>query len=58
MLYAGKSQRFRIQVGEMSYKKGVCGLNTIDGESNESVYGKFGMPVKGEGINCGGGWRW
>jgi len=25
----------------------------MDGESNESVYGRFGMSVKGEGMNCG-----
>ncbi len=36
----------------MSYLRGVCGLNRMDGESNESVYGKFGTFVKCEGINC------
>ncbi len=26
--------------------------NRMDGESNESEYGKFGMSVKSEGMNC------
>ncbi len=46
-------QRSRIQAKKMSYLRGVCGLNRMDGESNESLYGKFRMPVKSEGINCG-----
>ncbi len=37
----------------MSYLKGACGLNRMDGESSESVYGKFGTSVKSEGMNCG-----
>ncbi len=28
-------------------------MNRLDGESNENVYGKLIMSVKGEGINCG-----
>ena len=29
-------------------------MNSMDGESNESAYGKFGMFGKGRGMNCGG----
>ncbi len=45
-------QRSRIQAVEMSYFRGACSLNTMDGESKESVCGRFGMSVKGEGMNC------
>ncbi len=38
--------RARIQAVEMSYRRGACGLNRMDGESNESVYGKFGVSFK------------
>ncbi len=38
---------------QLSYLRGVCGLNKMDGESNESVYGRFGMSFKREGMNCG-----
>ncbi len=31
----------------------ACGLNRMDGESNESVYEKFVMSFKSERINCG-----
>ncbi len=48
-----EGQRSRIQATEMSYLKGVCDLNRMDGESSESVYGRFGMLVKGEEMNCG-----
>ncbi len=37
----------------MSYLRGACGLNGMDGESNESVYGRFGASFKSEGMNCG-----
>ncbi len=39
-----------VQAVEMSYLRGACGLNRMDGES---VYGKFGMSFKSERINCG-----
>ncbi len=39
-------QRSWIQVVEMSY------LRRMDGESNESVYKRFGMSSKGEGMKC------
>ncbi len=34
-----EGQRPRIQALEMSYLRGAYGLNRMDGESNESVYG-------------------
>ncbi len=46
-------QRCRIQAVVMSYLRGACGLYRMDGESNQIVYGKFGMSVQGEGMNCG-----
>ncbi len=45
-------QRSRIKAVEMSYLRGACSLNRIDSESKESVYGRFGMSVKGEGMSC------
>ena len=57
--YAGETwvwngrQRSRIQAVEMSYLRGACGGNRMDGESNEDVYSKFGMSRCGEGMKCG-----
>ncbi len=36
-----QSQRSKIQAVEMSYLRGGCGVNRMDGESNENVYRKF-----------------
>ncbi len=47
-----EGQRSRIHAVEMSYLRSACGLNWMDGESNENVYGKFGMSFKSEGMNC------
>ncbi len=33
----------------MSYLRGICGVNRMDGESNENVYRRFGMVSKGGG---------
>ncbi len=41
-----KIKDFMIQAAEVSYLRGACGLNRMDGESNENVYEKYGM-------NCG-----
>ncbi len=41
-------QRSRIQAAEMSYLRSACGIRRMDGESNESLYNKFGMSRKGE----------
>ncbi len=48
-----QSQRFKIQAVEMSYLRGGCGVNRMDGESNENVYRKFGMSCRGERMSCG-----
>ncbi len=44
-----EGQRSRIQAVEMSYLRGTCGLNKMDDESNESVYGRLGMSVQSGG---------
>ena len=46
-------QRSRIQAVEMSYLRTACGVSRLDGESNESVYNRFGMTSRGEGMKCG-----
>jgi len=48
-----ESQRSRIQAVEMSYLRTACGVSRLDGESNESVYNRFGMTSRGEGMKCG-----
>ncbi len=47
------NERSRIQAVEMSYLRSACGIRKMDGESNESVYGRFGMSSKGEGMKWG-----
>ncbi len=47
-----KCQRSKIQTVEMSYLRG-CGVNRMDGESNDNVYRRFGMSSRGEGMSCG-----
>ncbi len=48
-----QSQRFKIQAVEMCYLRGGCGVNRMNGESNENVYRKFGMSSRGEGMSGG-----
>ncbi len=48
-----QSERSKIQAVEMSYLRGRCGVNRMDGESNENVYRKFGMSSRREGMSCG-----
>ena len=48
-----EAQQSRIRAVEMSYLRGACGLTRQDLESNESVYERFGMESRGEGIKCG-----
>ncbi len=48
-----KCLRSKIQAVEISYLRGGCGVNRVDGENNESVYRRFGMSSKGEGMSCG-----
>ncbi len=38
-----KTSGSKIQAVAMSYLRGGCGVNRMDGESNENVYRKFGM---------------
>ncbi len=33
--------------------RSACGVWRMDGESIESVYNRFGMSSKGEGMKCG-----
>ncbi len=37
----------------MSYLRGACGLNRMDNDNIESVYGKLVWLIKNEGMNCG-----
>ncbi len=48
-----EGQRSRIQAVKMSYLRGGCCLNSMDGERNETVYGKFSISFKSEGMSCG-----
>ncbi len=41
-------QRSRIQAVQMSHPRDACGLNRMDGETNEIVYGNFDISVEGE----------
>ncbi len=36
------------RIVQMSYPGDACGLNRMDGESNEIVYGNFDISVEGE----------
>ncbi len=33
--------------------RGACGVSRWDGQSNEDVYGKFGMSEAAAGVGCG-----
>ncbi len=48
-----KILRSKIQAVEMSYLRGGCGVNRMDGESNENVYRKLFISSRGEGMSCG-----
>ncbi len=37
----------------MSYIRRACSASGWDGESNESMYKRFGMGVTAKGVNCG-----
>ncbi len=43
---------------EISSIRGACGVSGWDGESNESVYGQFGVGVTVKGVECGIGDVW
>ncbi len=40
------------RLGSRSYWRSAYGFNRVNNVSNDSVYGKFGMAMKGEGMNC------
>ena len=42
-----------IQALGISYLRAACGVSRLEGESNESVYNRFCMTCKGEGMMCG-----
>ncbi len=50
--YGINVKRSKIQAVEISYLKVECGVNKMDGE-NESVYRRFSMSSRGEGMSCG-----
>ncbi len=41
------------QAVEKSYLMSACGLNMMEGESNESLYRKGSMSIRDEEMNCG-----
>ncbi len=46
------AQQSQIRAVEMSYKRGACGVSRWDGESNEDMYGRFGMSKTAMGMDC------
>ncbi len=42
-----------MQAVEMSYLRSACGVNRMDGMSNESIYERFGMCHVDGGKKCG-----
>ncbi len=47
-----ESQGSRVQAVEISYLRSACGVNRMDGVSNESVYERFEMCHVGIGKKC------
>ncbi len=47
------AQQSRIRAVEMSYLQGACGVLMWDRESNEEMYGRFGMSESAVGMDCG-----
>ncbi len=47
------AQQSRIRAVEMSYMWGACGVSRWDRESNEEMYGRFGMSETAVGMDCG-----
>ncbi len=48
-----RAQQSRVVAVEMSYLRGACGMTRWDGESNESMYERYGMGSRGNGVNYG-----
>ncbi len=44
-------QRSKIQAVEISYLRGGCVVNRMDGKSNENVYSEFGVSSRGKGMS-------
>ncbi len=40
-------------LGSQPGKSSACKVRRMDDESNESVYNRFGISSKGEGMKCG-----
>ncbi len=47
------ARQSRVRAVEMSYLRGVCGVNRWDGLSNKSVYERCDMRGRGSGVRCG-----
>ncbi len=47
------AQQSRLRALEISYMRGVCSVSRWDGESNEDMYGRFGMSEAAVGMNYG-----
>ncbi len=47
------AQQSRIRAVEMSYLWGAYGVPRLDRESNEEMYGRFGMNETTVGMDCG-----
>ncbi len=47
------AQQSRVCAMGMSYLRGACGVTRQDGESNESVYERWGMGSQANGVECG-----
>ncbi len=45
-----KCQMSKIQAGEMSCLRSGCGMNRMDGESNENVYERSGLSSRGTNV--------
>ncbi len=46
------AQQSRVQAVEISYMWGACGVSRWARESNEDMYGRFGMSEPAVGVNC------
>lgn len=49
----GHGRKFQVQAGDISYVRGACCVNRVDGKSNESGNGRFGMSSKKESMHSG-----
>lgn len=47
-----KVKRSMLHSVEMSSLRDGCGVSRLDGDSNESVHGRFALSSKGEEMSC------